>query len=152
MLRLAVQVLVSSGDVVTDEDIAGLLARTARRSGCSRGAAAAMALRPGFAPLAVAANGPLPTDPPCDHRDPLVRCRNAVHAEMFVLTSLALRGLRTAGVTVASTTAPCYRCAQLMVAAGVGEVLYVDEFREPEGLEILRRAGVPVRKIGESHA
>ena len=53
-----------------------------------------MALRPGFTPLAVAANGPLPTDPPCDHRDPLVRCRNAVHAEMYVLTSLALRGIR----------------------------------------------------------
>jgi len=150
MLWGAVPLPLSSGDAVTDDEMVGLLARAARRSGCSRGANAAMALRPGVAPLVVAANGPLPTDPPCDHRDPLVRCRNAVHAEMYVLTGLALRGLRTAGVTVASTTAPCYRCAQLMVAAGVGEVLYVAEFREPEGLEILRRAGVPVRKIGES--
>jgi dCMP deaminase len=40
------------------------------------------------------------------------------------------------------TASPCARCAKLMVQANVSHLFYREPYRNPEGLEILARAGV----------
>ncbi len=45
------------------------------------------------------------------------------------------------------TMSPCRMCAKSIVNARIHEVVYGDEYREPSGLDILREAGVKVRKF-----
>ena len=45
------------------------------------------------------------------------------------------------------TMSPCKMCAKSIVNAGIAEVVYDDEYRDPSGLEILRTAGVKARKF-----
>lgn len=45
------------------------------------------------------------------------------------------------------TAAPCGYCAKRIVNAGISEVIYLREYRKTEGLEILRKAGIPVSKM-----
>lgn len=45
------------------------------------------------------------------------------------------------------TLSPCRMCAKSIVNAGIDEVVYGDEYRETSGLDILREAGVKVRKF-----
>jgi dCMP deaminase len=45
------------------------------------------------------------------------------------------------------TMSPCKMCAKSIVNAGIAEVVYGDEYRDPSGLEILRTAGVKARKF-----
>lgn len=45
-----------------------------------------------------------------------------------------------------TTTMPCLNCAVAIVNAGIHEVIYLTEYRLTEGVEILGRAGISVRK------
>jgi dCMP deaminase len=45
------------------------------------------------------------------------------------------------------TLSPCRQCAKCIINAGIDEVVYGDEYRDPSGLELLKKAGLNVRKI-----
>ena len=45
------------------------------------------------------------------------------------------------------TLSPCRMCAKAIVNAGIDEVVYDEEYRDVSGLEILKSAGLDVRKI-----
>ena len=45
------------------------------------------------------------------------------------------------------TLSPCRMCAKAIVNAGIDEVVYDEEYRDISGLEILKSAGLDVRKI-----
>lgn len=47
------------------------------------------------------------------------------------------------------TTQPCYQCAVAIINADVAEVVYRKPYRITDGLELLGRAGIKVRKLGE---
>jgi dCMP deaminase len=42
------------------------------------------------------------------------------------------------------TASPCVMCAKLMIQAGVTHFFYRDEYRDPEGIQVLRQGGVTV--------
>ena len=44
------------------------------------------------------------------------------------------------------TLSPCRMCAKAMINGGVGEVVYDEEYRDLSGVELLRSAGVAVRR------
>lgn len=44
------------------------------------------------------------------------------------------------------TLSPCRMCAKAIVNAGISEVIYIEEYRDASGIEILRSAGIYVRK------
>ncbi len=46
-----------------------------------------------------------------------------------------------------TTTEPCRACAALIVNAGISEVVYLHEYRLHDGLELLKLAGLKVRKM-----
>ncbi len=47
------------------------------------------------------------------------------------------------------TTQPCYMCAVAIINANIDEVVYQHPYRIVDGLELLLRAGIKVRKLGE---
>lgn len=69
-------------------------------------------------------------------------CRNATHAEANALAFAARQGISTVGGTLYVTLSPCENCARLLLAAGIAEVIYLEEYRDRRGIEILTAAGV----------
>ena len=73
-------------------------------------------------------------------------CIRTVHAESNLIAKAAKRGISTEGSEVFCTTSPCYSCAKLLVNAGIKKITYVNEYRDPRGIELLRSCGVEVRQ------
>ena len=44
------------------------------------------------------------------------------------------------------TLSPCRMCAKAIVNAGISEVVFLDEYRDTSGLEILKESGVSFRR------
>lgn len=76
-------------------------------------------------------------------------CRVAIHAETNAIAYAARHGVAVAGATLYVTLSPCYSCAQLMIAAGLYRVVYDREYRDPAGIEFLRKAGLKVEQFTE---
>lgn len=72
-------------------------------------------------------------------------CRNATHAEANALSFAARSGISTEGGTCYVTVSPCDVCARLLLAAGIEEVIYAEEYRDRRGIEILIIGGVACR-------
>ncbi len=69
-----------------------------------------------------------------------------IHAEIGALTK-SRDDLR--GSTCFVTTQPCKMCAKVLINRGVGRVVYLESYRNDEGLIILRSSGVTVVKYGD---
>lgn len=70
-----------------------------------------------------------------------------VHAEQNVIAFAAKNGIPTEGCTMFVTLSPCDQCAKLLVQAGISEIVYMNEYRDKKGIEILRKSGVEVRQF-----
>lgn len=65
----------------------------------------------------------------------VVEYGRAAHAEMAAICHAALRGVSIRDATLYCTTFPCHICASLIVAAGIGRVVYIEPYpksRVPE--------------------
>lgn len=67
-----------------------------------------------------------------------------LHAEANAITKVAKSGNSSDGATLYVTTSPCMECSKLIIQAGIKRVVYKEEYRVKDGLEILRRAGIEV--------
>ena len=76
-------------------------------------------------------------------------CIRTVHAETNCICTAAKLGISTKGSTLYCTSSPCYTCAKLLVNAGVKKVVYLDAYRDPSGIELLKACDVEVVKYGE---
>src|SRR5574344_1525195 len=70
-----------------------------------------------------------------------------LHAEANAITKVAQSGNSSKGATLYVTAAPCVECAKLIIQAGIRRVVYRDEYRLSDGVDLLRRAGIEVEKI-----
>lgn len=75
-------------------------------------------------------------------------CKIAIHAEANAIAYCARDGISVAGATIYSTLSPCYPCSQLILAAGLVRVVYVREYRDTAGIDLLRNAGLTVDRLG----
>lgn len=73
-------------------------------------------------------------------------CQNATHAEANALAFAARQGISTDGCTLYVTVSPCEVCARLLIAAGIKEVAYDEEYRERGGIDLLYRAGLTITR------
>lgn len=69
-----------------------------------------------------------------------------LHAEINALVKMNFN--EAAAKKMYTTTVPCFACSVAIVNAGVSEVIYLNEYRMKDGLELLQRAGISVRKHG----
>ncbi len=65
-----------------------------------------------------------------------------LHAEANAITKVAKSGNSSQGSTLYVTASPCMECAKLIIQAGIKRVVYMDEYRLRDGIELLERAGV----------
>lgn len=67
-----------------------------------------------------------------------------LHAEANAITKLARSGNNSDGSTLYVTASPCIECAKLIIQSGISRVVYADQYRLTDGIDLLRRAGVRV--------
>ena len=53
------------------------------------------------------------------------------------------------GATLYVTASPCLECSKLIIQSGIKRVVYGEEYRIMDGVELLKRAGIEVVKIEE---
>ena len=70
-----------------------------------------------------------------------------VHAEQNAIVQAAYHGISTKGGTMYATVTPCLTCAKLIINAGIAMVICQDLHHDQEGIKLLEKAGVEVRKI-----
>ena len=70
-----------------------------------------------------------------------------LHAEANAITKVAKSGNSSDGSTLYVTASPCIECAKLIIQAGIRRVVYRDEYRLTDGIDLLRRAGIEVEKV-----
>ena len=68
-------------------------------------------------------------------------CRS-VHAEANAITKVAKSANNCDGSTLYITAAPCIECSKLIIQAGIRRVVYAEDYRSEEGLNLLRRVGI----------
>ena len=68
-------------------------------------------------------------------------CRS-VHAEANAITKVAKSANNCDGSTLYITAAPCIECSKLIIQAGIKRVVYCEEYRSEEGLDLLRKVGI----------
>ena len=69
-----------------------------------------------------------------------------LHAEANAITKVAKSGNSSEGATLYVTASPCIECSKLIIQAGIKRVVYRDEYRLTDGIDLLRKAGVIVEK------
>ena len=67
-----------------------------------------------------------------------------LHAEANAITKVAGSNNNSRGATVYVTHAPCLECSKLIIQAGIKRVVYSQEYRLTEGVDLLRKAGIEV--------
>ena len=65
-----------------------------------------------------------------------------LHAEANAITKVARSNNSSNGATLYVTTSPCIECAKLIIQAGIVRVVYFDNYRKADGLELLQKAGI----------
>ncbi|MBQ3872872.1 MAG: dCMP deaminase family protein [Bacteroidales bacterium] len=72
-----------------------------------------------------------------------------LHAEANAITKVAKSGNSSAGATLYVTASPCVECSKLIIQSGITRVVYRDEYRLTDGVDLLRRAGIEVEQLSE---
>ena len=70
-----------------------------------------------------------------------------LHAEANAITKVAKSGNSSQGATLYVTASPCLECSKLIIQSGIKRVVYRDEYRLTDGIDLLRRAGIQVEKV-----
>lgn len=73
-----------------------------------------------------------------------------LHAEANAITKLARSNNSSDGATMYITASPCIECAKLIIQAGIKRVVYGENYRLRDGLDLLERAGIETIFIDKS--
>ncbi|MDE5971684.1 MAG: dCMP deaminase family protein [Muribaculaceae bacterium] len=65
-----------------------------------------------------------------------------LHAEANAITKVARSNNSSEGATLYVTASPCLECSKLIIQAGIRRVVYHEEYRLTDGIDLLMRAGV----------
>lgn len=71
-----------------------------------------------------------------------------LHAEAnAILKCSKTPGSSTENGTLYVTLSPCRECCKLIIQSGIKRVVYRDEYRITDGIDVLRRAGIKVERL-----
>lgn len=73
-----------------------------------------------------------------------------LHAEANAITKLARSNNSASGATLYITLSPCRDCAKLIHQAGISRLVYRDEYKDSQGLDFLRAAGVEMVQLKQN--
>ena len=70
-----------------------------------------------------------------------------LHAEANAITKVAKTNNNASGSTLYITLSPCKECSKLILQTGIKRVVYINGYKDSEGVEFLRMAGVEIEQI-----
>ena len=70
-----------------------------------------------------------------------------LHAEANAISKVARSNNSSQGATLYVTASPCLECSKLIIQAGIKRVVYNENYRITDGIDLLRRAGVECELI-----
>ncbi|MDR1542848.1 MAG: dCMP deaminase family protein [Prevotellaceae bacterium] len=70
-----------------------------------------------------------------------------LHAEANAITKIARSNNSSGGATLYVTASPCMECAKLIIQAGIKRVVYGENYRIIDGLELLKKAGIETELV-----
>ena len=70
-----------------------------------------------------------------------------LHAEANAITKVSKSNNSSAGATLYVTTSPCMECSKLIIQSGIIRVVFDEKYKNTEGLDILKRAGIKVEEV-----
>ena len=88
-------------------------------------------------------------DNECEYRLPdgsLVTKQEVIHAEMNCILKAADQGVSLSESTVYANLSPCASCAAKMVRLNLKRFVYLEEYRDTRGINILEEAGCSTEK------
>lgn len=65
-----------------------------------------------------------------------------LHAEANAITKVARSNNSSEGSTLYVTASPCLECAKLIIQAGISRVVYAENYRITDGIDLLNKAGI----------
>lgn len=70
-----------------------------------------------------------------------------LHAEANAITKVAKSGNSSLGATLYVTSSPCLECSKLIIQAGISRVVFTENYRLEDGINLLKRAKIEVEQI-----
>lgn len=70
-----------------------------------------------------------------------------LHAEANAITKVAKSGNSSEGATLYVTSSPCLECSKLIIQAGIKRVVFTENYRLEDGINLLKRAKIEVVQI-----
>jgi dCMP deaminase len=70
-----------------------------------------------------------------------------LHAEANAITKIAKSNNSSDGATLYVTSSPCLECAKLIIQAGIKRVVFFDQYRLEDGINLLKKAHIEVIRI-----
>lgn len=67
-----------------------------------------------------------------------------IHSEINSLCKMAREGVSAEGATIFVTLSPCATCSSIIASSGIKKVVYLEEYRDTKGIQMLRDFGVEV--------
>ncbi|MBR6894047.1 MAG: dCMP deaminase family protein [Bacteroidaceae bacterium] len=67
-----------------------------------------------------------------------------LHAEANAITKLARSHNSSNDATLYVTASPCLECSKLIIQSGIKRVIYGEQYRLSDGIDLLKRAGIEV--------
>lgn len=72
-----------------------------------------------------------------------------LHAEANAILKVAKSTNNAKGATLYLTLSPCKDCSKLILQSGIQRVVFINEYKDNEGIDFLKSAGIEVTQIQE---
>lgn len=73
--------------------------------------------------------------------------QQVLHAEMDAITAACKKGIATNNSSLLVTHCPCEDCATMIVASGITEVFFLDEYKNRKGFNLIKECGITIEKV-----
>ena len=85
--------------------------------------------------------------PNCDHKSIVINDHEqaTVHAEQNAISDSAKRGVNVNGSTAYITHYPCINCFKILVASGIKEIKYLNDYKNDKIINELIQNGAKVK-------
>lgn len=70
-----------------------------------------------------------------------------LHAESNAIAKVARSPNSSEGATLYVTHSPCFECSKSIIQAGIMRVVYETDYRNTDGIDLLRKAKIEVEKL-----
>ena len=70
-----------------------------------------------------------------------------LHAESNAILKCAKYGKSTKDSTLYITHSPCIDCAKLIIQAGISRVVYLEDYKNSDGIDLLKNVDIKVEKL-----